>query len=134
MRLSAWSMKVRTHDDIIIILSKLRIKALKLGLNAYDTSRVITAASELAHNILKYAGNGTISFSILEEGTKLGVELVASDSGPGIPNVEQAMTDHFSTSGTLGLGLPGVKRLVDEFDLNSEDGVGTTVTFKVWKT
>ena len=134
MRLSAWSMKVRTDDDIIVILSKLRIKALKLGLNDYDTSRVITAASELAHNILKYAGNGTISFSILEEGTKLGVELVASDSGPGIPNVEQAMTDHFSTSGTLGLGLPGVKRLVDEFDLNSEDGVGTTVTFRVWKT
>ena len=127
------STTVRTEGDIIVILSKLRSKALELELGDYDTSRIVTAASELAHNILKYAGTGNVSFSLLDDGAKPGVEFIASDRGPGIADVDQAMADKFSTSGTLGLGLPGVKRLVDEFDLNSEVGVGTTVAFKVWK-
>ena len=133
MTRTARSMTVRSEDDIIVILSKLRSEVLKLGLNDFDTSRIITAASELARNILKYAGTGKISFSMLEDSVKPGVEFVASDTGPGIADVDQAMSDSFSSSGTLGLGLPGVKRLVDEFNLNSEVGVGTTVVFKVWK-
>lgn len=133
MTRTARSMTVRSEDDIIVILSKLRSEVLKLGLNDFDTSRIITAASELARNILKYAGTGKVSFSMLEDSVKPGVEFVASDTGPGIADVDQAMSDSFSSSGTLGLGLPGVKRLVDEFNLNSEVGVGTTVVFKVWK-
>ncbi len=124
---------VRTESDIVAALSQLREDALGLGFSVHDVTRVVTAASELARNILKYAGTGHISHSQLVDGAKRGVEVVARDEGPGIADVDQALADNFSTSGTLGLGLPGVKRLVDEFDLNSEVGVGTTVAFKVWK-
>ena len=130
---TARDMAVRTENDIIVILSKLRSDALGFGFNDYDISRIMTAASELARNILKYAGSGDVSISKLDDGAKLGLEFVAHDRGPGIADVDQALADKFSTSGTLGLGLPGVKRLVDEFDLKSEVGVGTTVAFKVWK-
>ena len=106
---------------------------MELGFSGYDVTRVITAASELAHNILKYAGVGKISFSKFINGAKLGVEVVARDEGPGIADVDQALVDNYSSSGTLGLGLPGVKRMVDEFEVCSQIGAGTTVTFKVWK-
>ena len=124
---------IRTENDIIFILSKLQGDALELGFNNYEVTRMVTAASELARNILKYAGTGNVSYSKLIDGAKLGVEFVARDKGPGIADVELALTDNYSSSGTLGLGLPGVRRLVDDFEVNTEVGVGTTVTFKVWK-
>ena len=124
---------VRSESDIVVALSRLREDALALGFNRYDTTRVVTAASELAQNILKYAGSGDIRCSALVDGAKRGVEVVAHDDGPGITDVEQALTDKYSSTGTLGLGLPGVKRLADEFEVCSEVGVGTTVAFKVWK-
>ena len=124
---------IRTEVDVVVALSKLREDALELGFSGYDVTRVVTAASELARNILKYAGTGNISYSKLVDGAKLGVEFVARDNGPGIADVDQALVDNYSSSDTLGLGLPGVKRLVDEFEVNSEVGVGTTVAFKVWK-
>ena len=111
----------------------MRVDLSEFGFSTHDVTRIITAASELVRNILKYAGTGDVSYSKLVDGAKLGVEFVAHDMGPGIANVELALADSYSSSGTLGLGLPGVKRLVDEFELNSEVGVGTTVTFKVWK-
>jgi len=128
----ARSQTIRTETDCILALSKLRADALEFGFGSNDATRLVTAASELVRNILKYAGAGNIRYSKLADGTKLGVEFVAHDKGPGIADVALAMADNFSSSGTLGLGLPGVKRLVDEFDLNSEVGVGTTVAFKVW--
>ncbi len=124
---------IRTENDIIFILSKLQSDTLELGFSNYEVTRMITAASELARNILKYAGTGDVSYSKLIDGAKLGVEFVARDKGPGIADVELALTDNYSSSGTLGMGLPGVKRLVDDFEMNSEVGVGTTVAFKVWK-
>ncbi len=124
---------IRSETDIIVALSKLRADTVGLGFNDHDVTRVITAASELAHNILKYAGTGNVSYSKLVDGAKLGVELVARDKGPGIADVDLALTDHYSSSGTLGLGLPGVRRLVDDFKVDTEVGAGTTVTFKVWK-
>ena len=124
---------VRTEADLVVALSKLREVTLELGFNRNEATRVVTAASELARNILKYAGTGEISHSKLIDGAKLGVEVVARDNGPGIADVEQALVDNYSSSGTLGMGLPGVKRLVDEFEICSEVGVGTTVAFKVWK-
>ena len=124
---------IRSESDIVLALSKLREDALGLGFCGYDITRMVTAVSELARNILKYAGTGHISHSNLVDGAKLGVEVVAQDNGPGIADVEKALADHYSSSGTLGLGLPGVKRLTDEFEVDSETGAGTTVTFKVWK-
>ena len=124
---------VRSEADIVFALSKLRGDALGLGFSEYDVTRVVTAASELARNILKYAGTGHISHSKFVDGAKLGLEVVARDNGPGIADLDQALADNYSSSGTLGLGLPGVKRMVDEFEVNSEIGVGTTVAFKVWK-
>ena len=124
---------IRTENDIIFILSKLQGDTLELGFSNYEVTRMVTAASELARNILKYAGTGNVSYSKLIDGAKLGVEFVARDKGPGIADVELALTDNYSSSGTLGMGLPGVKRLVDDFELNSKVGVGTTVAFKVWK-
>ena len=124
---------IRSETDIVVALSKLRADTVGLGFNDHDVTRVITAASELVRNILKYAGAGNITCSKLVDGKKLGVEIVVHDKGPGIANLELALTDKYSSSGTLGLGLPGVKRLVDDFKVDTEVGVGTTVTFKVWK-
>ncbi len=133
MTFTARRQVVRSKLDVIVALSKLREDALELGFSDYDVTRVVTAASELAGNILKYAGSGTINYSKLVDGAKRGVEVVASDTGPGIADVDQALEDNFSSSGTLGMGLPGVKRMVDEFEVCSEVGAGTTVAFKVWK-
>ncbi len=133
MTFTARRQVVRTEVDVVVALSKLRKDALELGFSGYDVTRVVTAASELARNILKYAGTGQISYSKLVNGAKLGLEVVARDNGPGIADVDQALTDNYSSSGTLGLGLPGVKRMVDEFEVSSDVGTGTTVTFKVWK-
>ena len=124
---------IRTETDLVAILSILRSDALGLGFNDYDVTRLVTAASELSRNILKYAGFGKVTYSKLVDGTKIGVKFVARDQGPGIANVELALADNYSSSGTLGLGLPGVKRLADDFLVTSEVGVGTTVAFKVWK-
>ncbi len=133
MTFTARGQTIRTEADIVVALSKLRQDALGLGFNGYDVTRLVTAASELARNILKYAGAGDINYSKLVDGAKLGLEFVARDNGPGIADLDQALADNYSSSGTLGLGLPGVKRLVDEFEVNSEVGAGTTVAFKVWK-
>jgi serine/threonine-protein kinase RsbT len=127
------SQSIRSESDVTVGLSRLRTDMMAIGLSNYDVTRVVTAASELARNILKYAGRGYLRYSKQIDGTREGVEVIAHDNGPGIDDLEMALTDNYSSSGTLGLGLPGVRRLVDEFDVNSEVGVGTTVKFKVWK-
>ncbi len=99
---------------------------------AVDQSRIATAVSELARNILKYAGHGEIILRQIVGKTGRGLEVVAQDNGPGISDRDRALTDHFSSSGTLGLGLPGVQRMMDEFDLVSESGTGTRVTVRKW--
>lgn len=97
-----------------------------------DQSRIATAVSELARNILKYAGHGEIRLQQILERGRRGMEIVAEDKGPGISDRESALADHFSSSGTLGLGLPGVRRMMDEFALESEHGHGTRVTVRKW--
>jgi serine/threonine-protein kinase RsbT len=100
---------------------------------AETPSRIIaTAVSELTRNILKYAGTGEIRLRRVKEMGRRGVEIEANDRGPGIPDCEAAMNDHFSSGGTLGLGLPGVKRMMDEFSLESTLGEGTRVTARKW--
>ena len=133
MTFKPWNKSIRTDTDVIIALSKLRENVSSLGFCEYEVIRVVTGTSELLSNILKYAVDGKISCSTLVKGGKQGVKIIVSDKGPGIANVEEALHDHYSSSGTLGLGLPGVKRMVDDFELNTKVGVGTTVTLNVWQ-
>ncbi len=93
---------------------------------------IATAVSELARNILKYADSGEIRLRVVAKGFRRGIEVVAEDRGPGISNPDEALKDHFSSSGTLGLGLPGVKRMMDEFQLESAPQQGTRVTVRKW--
>ena len=124
---------IRTELDLSVALAHLRKWALSNGFSVGHSTRLVTAASEIGRNILKYAGKGEILYRPVAEGRRTGVEVAAIDKGPGIEDVDLAMKDRFSTSGTLGLGLPGVKRLVDGFEIDSTPEEGTNVTFRLWK-
>jgi len=123
---------VARDSDIVKARMHGRAMAMQLGFPVTSATLIATAISELARNIVLYAGAGEISLSPIENGTRRGLMVVASDSGPGIADPAQSMRDGFSTSGRLGLGLPGVRRLMDEFDLRSQAGEGTCVTVKKW--
>jgi serine/threonine-protein kinase RsbT len=121
------------HDgDIITARQQARLVAIDQGFTGSDLTRIATAISEVARNIITYAKRGAVILSAEHVGTKRGILIVARDDGPGIPNIDQAMADGFSTGRTLGLGLPGARRLMDEFEIVSEVGVGTTVTMRKW--
>jgi serine/threonine-protein kinase RsbT len=98
-----------------------------------NQTKLITAASELVRNMLKYAGGGVTTIEVVSKGRENGVRLIFEDKGPGIPDIAQAMKDGFSTGKSLGLGLPGAKRLASEFEIKSTVGKGTTVTLIKWK-
>ena len=124
---------IRTDADIVQARQRARELATGLGFSSTDLVLITTAISELARNILLYARNGEIVAPTIQNGEKNGVLLVASDKGPGIPNIEQAMQAGYSTSGNLGLGLPGVRRLMDDMEIESRVGEGTKVTARKWK-
>ncbi|TMA98922.1 MAG: anti-sigma regulatory factor [Deltaproteobacteria bacterium] len=126
------SIPVRSDADVVFARQKGRELAAALGFGPTDLTLVATAISELTRNIVLYAKRGRIVLKSIERDGTLGIMVVARDDGPGIPNVARALESGFSTSGGLGLGLPGVKRLTDEFDIVSEVGRGTTVTVKKW--
>jgi anti-sigma regulatory factor (Ser/Thr protein kinase) len=105
-----------------------------IGFDASTGAMLRTAVSELVRNVLKYAGTGDVHLIERQEGSKHGIRVTVNDTGPGIRDLEQAMADHFSTSGTLGLGLPGVRRMADEFEIDSAPGRGTKVVFTKWRT
>jgi serine/threonine-protein kinase RsbT len=107
--------------------------AAELGFLSGDATLIATAISELARNIVTYAGKGHITLKGIQNSSHVGILVVASDHGPGIPDISQALRDGFSTSGSLGLGLPGVRRLMDEFEITSQPSRGTTVAVKKWK-
>jgi serine/threonine-protein kinase RsbT len=123
---------ITTDQDVIAARQRGRALAMKLEFSPGDSTLIATAISELARNIVSYARRGEIRL-ISQNSGRPGIVIVASDSGPGIEDVRQAMRDGFSTSGSLGLGLPGVRRLMDEFEIASERGKGTTVIAKKWK-
>ena len=123
---------VEHEGDIITARQLARSVAIDQGFSGSDLTRIATAISEIARNILIYAQRGEIILSGEQVGTRRGILVVARDAGPGIANIEQAMADGFSTGKTLGLGLPGAKRLMDEFEIVSKIGVGTTVTMRKW--
>ena len=120
------------QQSMTVALAMLRQRLLELELSELLVSRPMTVSSELSVNVLKYANRGTLSLRQLEESRKRGVEISLVDDGPGIEDVEQAMQDHYSSKGTLGLGLPGVKRMVDELRVETEVGKGTRVYATVW--
>lgn len=124
---------IRSDQDIVLARQKGRALAGHLGFSPGDATLIATAISELARNIVTYAREGFISLQPVQNSTREGILIVASDNGPGIADIRQAMRDGFSTSGSLGLGLPGVRRLMDDFEINSQPARGTTVTVKKWK-
>ena len=128
----AQEIAVRADADIVVARQRGRELAASLGFGPTDQTLIATAISELTRNIVLYAQRGRIVLKAIGQGGKRGIMVVARDDGPGIPNVEQALQSGFSTSGGLGLGLPGVRRLTDEFHIASEVGHGTTVTVKKW--
>jgi serine/threonine-protein kinase RsbT len=123
---------IRSDGDIVSARQQGRSLAAAIGFTATDATLIATAISELARNIVMYAGRGEVMIQSVEIPHRRGILIGARDSGPGIRSIEDVLRDGYSTSGGLGLGLPGVKRLMDEFAIESELGHGTIVTVKMW--
>lgn len=124
---------IRTEGDIVLARRAVREVANALGFGLTDTTRIVTAASELARNIVKYAGEGTMSMRSIDAAVGTGLELEFSDRGPGIADVAQAMAEGFSTTGGLGMGLPGARKLMDDLQIESRVGRGTRVVIRKWR-
>ncbi|PFG02778.1 anti-sigma regulatory factor [Bacillus sp. es.036] len=124
--------EVRNEWDIVTARQSGRNIAKELGFGTVDQARITTAISELARNIYLYAGSGEVAIERVENGGKFGLKIEASDSGPGIKDIRKVMEDGFTTSGGLGAGLPGVKRLMDEFTIDSKENEGTVITSIKW--
>ena len=123
---------VQSEPDIVVVRRRVRETASQIGLSLVDQTKVVTAASELARNTLIYGGGGSMQLESLN-GPRLGVRLTFSDNGPGIPDIQLALRDGFTTGSGLGLGLGGTKRLVNEFEIESNVGRGTKVVITRWK-
>ena len=124
---------IQREADIVLARQAGRQLAAQLGFSTTDQTLIATAISEVARNIVVYASQGEIVLTRTDENGRIGIEVKAIDSGPGIDNKDLAMRDGYSTKNSLGLGLPGARRLMDDFALDSEVGRGTTVTMKKWK-
>jgi serine/threonine-protein kinase RsbT len=123
---------IERDADVVNARQKGRELASSIGFRGSDLALIATAISEIARNIVVYAERGEIALSTVADGDRHGVLVVAQDKGPGIADVEQVMRDGFSTGRSLGLGLPGARRLMDTFEIASEVGVGTTITMSKW--
>ena len=127
------TLPIAQSDDVVRVRQEVRARAIEAGLGLVDQTKIVTAASELARNTLDYGGGGKLHIEMLAEGARRGVRLTFEDTGPGIANIEQALTDGFTTGGGLGLGLSGARRLSNEFSIRSTVGTGTRVTIARWK-
>lgn len=123
---------IRTQDDVVQVRQRVRSSALEAGLSLVDQTKIVTAASELARNTLIYGGGGTMRIEVIADGVKRGVRLTFEDQGPGIADIQLALTDGYTTGNGLGLGLSGAKRLSNEFLIDSKVGAGTRVTIARW--
>jgi serine/threonine-protein kinase RsbT len=126
-------MAVRSSEDVVKVRQQVRAWAVQEGLTLTDQTKIVTAASELARNTVVHGGGGTVRLEVLSRNGRRGVRLTFEDQGPGIPDVQLAMRDGYTTSVGLGLGLSGAKRLSHEFDIQSKVGEGTRVTATRWK-
>lgn len=130
---SSGELPLKNEHDIVLGRQAVRRLTQELGFSLVDQTKLVTAASELARNAVTYGGGGVLKWEILLDGVRRGVRLTFQDEGPGIANVELALTDGWTSGTGLGLGLSGAKRLVNEFELASVFGEGTRVTIARWK-
>ena len=121
------------EQDVVPFRNRVKEYAVKIGMSLVNQTKLITAASELVRNMVKYGGGGETLIEVVSKGRENGIRLVFEDKGPGIKDISLAMKDGYSTGKSLGLGLPGARRLVSEFEIKSEVGTGTTVTVVKWK-
>ncbi len=124
---------IRSGDDVVRVRQHVRTHAIAIGLSLVDQTKIVTAASELARNTLDHGGGGEVRIDLVHDGARRGVRMCFEDTGPGIPDIARALTDHYTTGGGLGLGLGGAKRLSNEFNIESTVGVGTRITIARWK-
>jgi serine/threonine-protein kinase RsbT len=126
-------LQIRVEGDVVMVRQRARAVAVEAGLGLVDVTKLVTATSELARNALIYGGGGTALIESLQEGIRKGVRLTFEDQGPGIPDIDQAMTDGWTSGSGMGLGLSGAKRLSNEFEIISAPGQGTRVMIARWK-
>ncbi|HEY8898481.1 MAG TPA: anti-sigma regulatory factor [Niastella sp.] len=127
------TMKIEKEQDVVPFRNRVKEYAVKIGMSLVNQTKLITAASELVRNMLKYANGGIALIEVISQGRDNGIRLTFTDKGPGIGDIALAMKDGYSSGKSLGIGLPGAKRLVNEFDIKSTVGAGTTVTIIKWK-
>jgi serine/threonine-protein kinase RsbT len=130
---SAELMEIRSSDDVVLVRQAVRKKSIALGLGLVDQTKVVTASSELARNTLDYGGGGVAHLELVENGTRSGLRITFEDQGPGIADLDLALTDGYTTGNGMGLGLSGAKRLSNEFEIWSKLGEGTRVSILRWK-
>ncbi|MFG2099660.1 ATP-binding protein [Micromonospora echinaurantiaca] len=123
---------IQSDEDVVRVRQLVRTVAVAAKLSLVDQTKLVTAASELARNTLVYGGGGSVEVSVVDNGRRRGVRILFADSGPGIVDLDLALTDGYTTGGGLGLGLSGARRLVDEFDIQTAAGAGTRVTVTKW--
>ena len=126
-------MAIIREQDVVPFRNRVKEYATKIGMGLLNQTKLITAASELVRNMLRYANGGETLIEVLSKGRETGIRLTFTDKGPGIVDISLAMKDGYTTGKSLGLGLPGTKRLVNEFDIKSTVGEGTTITIIKWK-
>ncbi|MDZ7958679.1 MAG: anti-sigma regulatory factor [Aulosira sp. DedQUE10] len=124
---------IQSSSDVVLVRQAVRQLSVEMGFGLVDQTKIVTAASELARNTLEYGGGGTVKLETLQDGRRRGLRLTFEDRGPGIPNIELALKDGFTTGGGLGMGLGGAKRLANEFEIQSAVGEGTRVIIVRWK-
>jgi len=124
---------LRASEDVVMIRQAVREWAVSCGFSLVDQTKIVTAASELARNAVLYGGGGTVHLEALNDGARRGLRLVFEDQGPGIPDVDQALKDGFTTGSGLGLRLGGARRLVNEFAIDSRPGEGTRIAITRWR-
>jgi serine/threonine-protein kinase RsbT len=126
-------LELRSAADVVSVRQAVRTWAIDAGFSLVDQTKMVTAASEIARNTIDYGGGGTATLELIVESPRRGLRVVFEDKGPGISDIQQAMTDHFTTGNGLGLGLGGAKRLVNDFHISSRVGEGTRVVITRWK-
>ena len=125
--------EVRSSNDIVRVRQRMREMAVEVGFSLVDQTKIVTAASELARNTLEHGGGGIARVELVRDGSRRGLRLVCEDQGPGIPDIQLALTDGYTSRGGLGLGLGGARRLMNDFAIESRPGEGTRVTITRWK-
>jgi serine/threonine-protein kinase RsbT len=127
------SRPIRTESDVVTMRQAVRAWAVEMRFGLVDQTKLVTAASELARNTLIHGGGGTARMEVVEDGGRQGIRLIFEDQGPGIPDVARALTDGYTTGNGLGLGLSGSRRLVNDFEIQTQPGEGTRVVVTKWK-